>query len=146
MRAFLFQRFVLLYSTKFRILNNEAAKNNVVTTSVKTTTFDAYVESNEVDKIDLVKIDTEGTEHLILSHAEVVLSKLKPIIICETLFNTNEDKLQQIFERHGYEFYNHTPKGLMQVETITREKDNGIRNCFFVHPEKRSLIEEFVID
>ena len=34
--------------------------------------------------------------------------------------------------------------GLKKVNTIVREEDNGVSNCFFVHPNKFDLIEEFV--
>ncbi|MEL7121888.1 MAG: hypothetical protein AAFO07_20740, partial [Bacteroidota bacterium] len=72
-------------------------------------------------------------------------SKMKPIVICETLFNTIESELESIFKNYGYEIYNHTDKGLKKVDSIVRAEDDGIRNCFFVHPSKKEIIEEFVI-
>lgn len=117
---------------------------NFVPISVKTITLDQYVSDVNQDKIDLIKMDTEGTEHLILEHASVVLDQMKPIVICETLYNTIEQELQDIFRKFGYEFYNHTENGLKKVKSITRKDDDGVRNCFFVHPSKFSMIEEFV--
>ena len=113
--------------------------------NAKTTTLDRYVDENEVDNIDLIKIDTEGTEHLILENAGNVLSTMKPIIICETLFNTIEVNLEKLMDSYGYEFYNPSGDGLKKVKTNVREEDDGVRNCFFVHPDKIHLIEEFVI-
>lgn len=117
---------------------------NYVLNKVKTTTLDDYVNANDVTTIDLIKMDTEGTENLILENSNFVLSEMKPIIICETLFNTIEKELEKILKSHGYNFYNHTKSGLQKVSSITRLKDNGIRNCFFVHPTKLHLIEEFL--
>lgn len=117
---------------------------NFVPHKVKTTTLNQYVKGYEKNSIDLIKMDTEGTECLILEHADFILKEMKPIIICETLFNTIEAELEEIFTLHGYEFYNHTDDGLKKVESIIRENDNGVRNCFFVHPSKFTLIEEFV--
>ena len=112
---------------------------------VKTVTLDKYVTDTNEEMIDLIKMDTEGTEHLILEHADIVLDKMKPIIICETLFDTIESKLEAILKKYGYDFYNHTDAdGLKKVDTITRDIDDGVRNCFFVHPSKVHLIEEFV--
>jgi len=111
---------------------------------VPTTTLNVYVRTNNIEHIDLIKMDTEGTEHFILREANVVLSEMKPIVICETLFNCIESELEEIFSSYGYEFYNHTPSGLQKVDTIQREVDNGVYNCFFVHPSKRHLIAEFV--
>lgn len=118
---------------------------NFVPTQVKTTTLDEYISYTKQNNLDLVKMDTEGTENKILEHADFVLRQMKPIIICETLFDTIESELESIFKKYGYEFYNHTDGGLKKVESIKRKNDDGIRNCFFVHPEKYPLIEEFVL-
>ena len=118
---------------------------NFVLNKVKTSTLDNYVKANNEEYIDLIKMDTEGTENLILENSGYILSEMKPIIICETLFNTIEPELERIMSSYGYEFYNHTPKGLQKVNTIIRKEDDGISNCFFVHPDKYPLIEEFVI-
>ena len=117
---------------------------NFVPIEVKTTTFNEYVSDTNQERIDLVKMDTEGTEHLILNHADHILEQMKPIFICETLFDTIEPELESIFNKYGYEFYNHTETGLKKVLSIRRDNDNGVRNCFFVHPSKLHLIEEFI--
>ncbi|MCB0395306.1 MAG: FkbM family methyltransferase [Flavobacteriales bacterium] len=111
---------------------------------VRTTTLDQYVATNNEREIDLIKMDTEGTEHLILSKSTMVLTQMKPIIICETLFNVIEEQLEEIMTGFGYEFYNHIGTGLKKVTSIKRTQDDGVRNCFFVHPSKKHLIEEFI--
>jgi len=127
--------------------NNAGSKSkgrNYVKITVNTETLDNYVSRN-FKEVDLIKIDTEGTEHYILQNADNVLSKMQPIIICETLYNVIESDLEQIMRKYGYEFYNHIPQGLKKVDTIVRDNDNGVRNCFFVHPNKTHLIEAFII-
>ena len=123
---------------------SKTSGRNFVPISVKTTTLDKYVENAKEANIDLIKMDTEGTEHFILENSDNVLKLMKPIIICETLFNTIELELEKLMRSYGYEFYNHTEMGLKKVNTIVREEDNGVSNCFFVHPNKFDLIEEFV--
>ncbi len=113
-------------------------------TIVKTLPLDKFVERESVQKIELIKIDTEGTENLILNGGHQTILLFKPIIICETLFNRIEKELEIIMRSHGYEFYNHLDQKLYRVNTLIREKDNGVRDCFFVHPEKFHLIQEFV--
>lgn len=117
---------------------------NFVLNKVKTSTLDNYVRRNKVKNIELIKMDTEGTENLILEKSEIVLKEMMPIIICETLFNKIEPELERIMTSYGYEFYNHTRDGLQKQKSIIRKEDNGISNCFFVHPDKYHLIEEFV--
>ncbi|MDD3877989.1 MAG: FkbM family methyltransferase [Bacteroidales bacterium] len=117
---------------------------SLILKKVKTTTLDNYVKLNNVSKLDLIKMDTEGNEHFILQGANMVLSEIKPIIICETLFNKIEPDLDKIMRSYGYEFYNHSQNRLIKTETLIRNTDNGVRNCFFVHPEKLDLIAEFL--
>jgi FkbM family methyltransferase len=119
---------------------------NFIPIKVKTTTLDNYVDKTNAECIDLIKMDTEGTENLILGKSIRVLKEMKPIIICETLFNTIEPELERIMSSFGYEFYNHTEAGLFKQDTIIRKEDDGIRNCFFVHPSKYYLIDEFIVN
>ncbi|MDG1331124.1 MAG: FkbM family methyltransferase [Crocinitomicaceae bacterium] len=113
---------------------------------VPTTTLDAYVQENKIESIDLIKLDTEGTEQTILQHATEVLKNQRPIVICETLFDRIEKDLESIMKSYGYRFFNYYKSvGLVEVDTIVRKEDDGVRDCFFVHPDKLSLIEEFVV-
>lgn len=114
-----------------------------ISNTVPTTTLDHFSNSLTFP-IDLIKMDTEGTEHLILEKGLGTLKKHLPIVICETLFQTNEKQLEAIFHQLGYDCYNHYPEGLRFTTRIQREVDNGVRNCFFVHPSKKHLIAPFV--
>lgn len=113
---------------------------------VKSTTLGEFIKLNNLKNIDLIKIDTEGTEVDILYSGLEEIKKYEPIIICETLFNTIETELESFFKKLNYNFYNHTPEGLKSVKTIKRDDDNGIRNCFFVPSSKIHLILEFIIN
>jgi FkbM family methyltransferase len=112
--------------------------------SVKTETLDQFISKTSISHIDLIKIDTEGTENSILKGAEESIKKFCPIIICETLFNKIEDKLEVIMKSHGYLFFNHENGHLRKVESLIRSKDDGVRDCFFVHPSKLHLIANFI--
>lgn len=119
---------------------------NFIKNQVDAITLDDFLKNQNINKIDLIKIDTEGTEIDILTSGIETIKKYQPIIICETLFNTIEDKLESYFKALDYEFYNHHKKGLKKVSSINRKIDDGIRNCFFVPKSKLNLIEEFIID
>lgn len=110
---------------------------------VKTETLDQFISKNSIPLVNLIKIDTEGTENSILEGAEETIDKYRPIIICETLFNKIEDKLEVIMKKHDYLFFNHENGRLKRVNTLIRKKDNGVRDCFFVHSSKVHLIEKF---
>lgn len=125
---------------------SKTKERDFVKNKVKTMTLDGMVKLKKETGIDLIKMDTEGTENLILKKSDYVLRTMKPIVICETLFNRIEKDLEENFKSYGYEFYNHINKGLRKQKSIIRKEDDGIRNCFFVHPSKFHLIEEFVIN
>ncbi len=138
---------------KFPNIYNLSGEHNIGTkenrtynkTKVNSMTLDEYVTLKTIKSIDLIKLDTEGAESLILEGAYNSIKRFRPIIICETLFNKLEEKLEAIMLSHNYLFFNHTKNGLKHVKTITRLKDNNIRNCFFVPSEKVSIIEKWTI-
>ena len=110
---------------------------------VKTITLDQFTKNHKIDGIGLIKIDTEGTEDKILTAASKTIKRDRPIIICETLFNTIEDKMETIMKNHGYLFFNFKDGKLEQVNTIIRDKDDGVRDCFFIPPEKEAMISKY---
>lgn len=112
--------------------------------TVKTEPLDYLFREKTIAHVDLIKIDTEGTENLILEGAEETIRKFQPIIICETLFNKIEDKLEMIMKKHDYLFFNHENGKLRMVKSLIRTQDNGVRDCFFVPPGKLHLIEKFI--
>jgi len=118
---------------------------NFIKNKVNTITLDGFINANKINSIDLIKLDTEGTEVDILKSGVESIKKFQPIIICETLFNTTEKELSLFFKSLDYQFYNHLDDGLLKVNSIVRTEDNNIRNCFFVPKSKLSLIKKFVI-
>lgn len=106
-------------------------------------TLDNFIRTRNEPFPDIIKIDTEGTENLILANGSEVLGH-RPIVICETLYNKIESELEDIMGARGYHFYNHVNGKLRPVKSIKRQHDDGVRDCFFVHPTKQSLIQSFV--
>ncbi len=119
---------------------------NFVKNTVNAVTLNEFIDSHDLHDVDLIKIDTEGTEHAILCSGKAAIAKHKPIVICETLFNTIEKELESFFLDLNYELYNHVANGLKKVNTIQRKTDNGVRNCFFVPKSKAHLVKEFLAE
>ena len=61
--------------------------------TVKTETLDHFVTEKSISGVDLIKIDTEGTENFILQGAEETIQQFHPIIICETLFDKKSNRI-----------------------------------------------------
>lgn len=123
---------------------NNTMSNNMEKTQVEATTLNDFANNNLQSGIDLIKIDTEGTENKILENAKAILESIRPIIICETLFNKIEGDLDLLMKKNNYLFYNFVNDKLIKVETIVRKTDNGVRDCFFVPKEKEELIIKYI--
>ena len=63
------------------------AELNAQKTIVRTVSLDEWVEENAPEHIDLLKIDTEETEHDVLAGARVTLERFRPDIVMEVTFN-----------------------------------------------------------
>jgi len=145
--------FYEIKNAKFPEIKNLSGEHNIGTkkdkisckTKVSSITLDEYTKVKSIEAIDLIKLDTEGAEVLILKGAKDTINRNKPIIICETLFNKIENKLDAIMREYNYKFYNHTHDGLEEVASIIRTKDDGVRNCFFVPEDKVHMIKEWVV-
>ncbi len=112
---------------------------------VNTKTLDDYAIENLGPgvKIDLLKIDTEGSENLVFDQAKNVLKEHRPIIMCEIIRGGIEKEVDAQLSAYNYEFYLITEKGLKPQKNI-----NAIdvkEDYFCVPAEKRKLIEQFII-
>lgn len=114
------------------------------TTQVEADTLDAWYRRERIPRLDLIKIDTEGAEVAVLEGGRETLAEQRPIIICEILFNLNESDIERFMKELGYTFYLFRDGQLHPADTLIREVDDGIRDCFFVHPDRYPLIAEFV--
>ncbi|MFK7749303.1 MAG: FkbM family methyltransferase [Kordia sp.] len=146
--------FFEIRNKKYPSIYNLSGEHNIGTKTyklsnkirVQSTTLDLYFSDNQIQALDLIKLDTEGAECLILKGADDTIQKKQPIIICELLFNKIEAELEVIMRKHKYTFYAHTDDGLKLVDTLIRTQDDGVRNVFFVPESKFSLIEEWIIN
>lgn len=112
---------------------------------VKTQTLDDYVIENikPGTKIDLLKIDTEGSENLVFEKAVNVLNDHRPIIMCEIIKGGIEKIIDQQLSSFNYVFFMITEKGLILKPNIIPE---SIKEDYFCVPkEKAELLSQFLI-
>ena len=102
-------------------LSFEFAKDteNLTSTKVKVFQLDKFAQENGVEKVDLMKVDTETTEPDVLIGAKGLLGKHQPDIFCEVLAGRAEGgKLKEILAPFGYDFYLLTPDGAVKKDEI----------------------------
>lgn len=88
--------------------------------SVDVTTLDHFAEFKGISHIDLIKMDTEGTEVQVLKGMTRTLQRDKPSIFCEVLEAAhNADALEALLAPYGYRYYRLEPGGPVLQKRIT---------------------------
>lgn len=123
---------------------NQKSKADPQRTEVKTVTVDGVLAAQDVARVDLIKVDTEGAELSVMQGAERTLRELRPpLIVCE--FNrfgleqmgTSMPELRAFMDDRGYGCYlmnaegdlpRHVPDG---IELVSR----SVANVLFALPE-----------
>lgn len=87
---------------------------NVINQEVKIITIDYFVfQQEKLNKVDYIKIDTEGFEKEILKGAKETIKKFKPIIACAAYyFSDDKEKIIEIVLkiRNDYQYYLNSDK------------------------------------
>lgn len=126
---------------------NEAVAGNTsrVEFDVKTDTLDNYVKSNLPSGkiIDMIKMDTEGTENLVLAGGKEVLKTHRPIIMCEVIKGAIEKEIERVLSDVDYLYYEVTELGLKRAPSLNPQ--NAKDDYFFVPKEKKNKVERFEI-
>lgn len=89
-------------------------------------TLDHFIEANKIEKLNLIKIDTEGFEQKVLAGGENTIKKFKPVLFIEIddkylkRNNTSPVELLNNIKRLGYDYINaetgKIPDGNFQFE------------------------------
>ena len=85
--------------------------------SCKTVTIDGFVRENNIDRLDLIKIDTDGNELSVLRGAKEVLCDFRPVIVFEIatyLLDENQESFYEDFLKLM------TPIGYKVFDSVSR--------------------------
>lgn len=100
------------------------------------TTVDKYVEENNIDHVNFIKIDVEGNERNVLVGGADVLKKYHPVVYCEMLrkhaarFGYHPNEIIDFMRKLNYSCYTFEDK-LVKFEEMT--DDTVETNFFFVY-------------
>lgn len=127
----LFKDYSILNSLKPNLMNQDF---DAQTETIKINRLDAYCHSQQIHKIDLLKIDTKGYELEVLKGADKMLSGKISFIYSEVGFqsennrNTLLGELIDFLEPKDYLFY-----ALYQLDPHDWKNKNHLGNALFVH-------------
>jgi FkbM family methyltransferase len=99
---------------------------------------DSFVAAHGIERVDLVKIDTESTEPAVLRGLAKCLERHHPDIVCEVLVGRTEGALMDALAPLGYGFWSITANGLERRATIVG--DRSFPNYLFTTADAASLV------
>lgn len=117
-------------------------KGSVRSFKVKAKTLDDVIQEEQLNKVDVVKIDIEGAELDVLNSAPYILSTLRPIVITEygtntwTKFDATPEKLKELVQKYSYQIklFDVQSKKLMPISEEVWL--SHYKNLFLVPTEK----------
>jgi FkbM family methyltransferase len=118
-------KLVLQSSSELNYLaaSNEALSSEIEAEDVVCITLDSFVQQSGIDRVEVIKISTEGNELAILIGCEQILTKFAPTIIYNSYTSNgiNLAAAQYLLDR-GYELFRYQPY-LQQLIPLVNEGD-----------------------
>ncbi len=93
----------------------------VIETKIETITLNSFIKIQNIEKIDLIKIDVETHEPEVLEGFSEYLVKFRPAILIEILNDEIGELINKLVQELHYLFFNiDEKKGVRQVNRITK--------------------------
>lgn len=112
----------------------------VVEIEVPIKPFSFIFKKNQLDRIDLIKIDVEGHEITVLNGMLSYIGKYRPVLLIEIIGDENAIAINEMFKSLDYKFVS-----IDEVNTSTIvEKlwDNNHHNFLLCHKETISILQQ----
>lgn len=108
---------------------------------VKAMTLKDYIESNKIDRIDLMKIDVETFEPQVLEGMDIYLEKFRPAMLIEILKDEIGERVEAIVNGLGYLYFLiDESKGIKQQNHIIAQNKSNYLLCSHEQAQYLSLI------
>lgn len=107
--------------------------------SVKTITLDKFVQDHEIEKVDVIKMDIEGSELAAFTGAQEILNKHRPVLLIE--FHALVAKqagwelmeLYRLLTKYGYNANELIKRKLVPFDSSRLASPDFYSNLVFIH-------------
>jgi len=116
---------------------------------VKVVTLDDWIKTSGLSKVDIIKLDIEGSEVAALRGMKEVLQNFKPVVIVEinpetlAMFNLKPLHIYDYFKQLGFVGFIVLEKGLLK--RINQTEYNQTINVLFAHQDKIGSLAPFIV-
>lgn len=131
-------------------LRPPATTDSLKEVRVKTISLDQYIAGFPLDRVDIVKLDVEGGEMEVLGGASSLLTRLRPIFICEVLDAATQPwgyearEIIAALSRHDFAWLEFRPGGGLSPHQI-QDHYPEVKNFVAVPREKLPHISEQIV-
>lgn len=130
-------------------MKNIQDRKNINKVKCKVVTVDDYCARNNIEDIDFIKCDIEGSELFAFRGARSMLEKSRPMVFTEMLrkwsakFGYHPNDIMDIFDNLGYQCLAYEEGRLVSVPHV--DETTQPTNFFFLCPDKhKTLIEGYL--
>ena len=123
------------------VKRHDVSEDIFIKEDVESISVDGFVSSENIEKVDFIRCDMEGSEILMLRGAARTLQQHKPNLLLEIhnnalkdVFNSNADEVKDILFRLGYYMFRLSEGDIVPVNEINHEE--RWRDYFFIHPDR----------
>jgi FkbM family methyltransferase len=107
--------------------------------------LDSYARSRDLPRVDVIKIDTETTEHRVIDGACMLLGRDQPALIVEVLpGSAAAGPLEEWLAPGPYQAYHIGGQGLVRVTKLCGDPLKRCNNYLFITPKHLASIEHLV--
>ena len=103
-------------------LDPDASSVNRNVVNVPTARLDDLLMTDNDNAVDLIKLDTEGTEHMVLDGATSTIRRLQPAILSEVLPGRIEASLDQRLKELDYRAFAIMESGIVAVSSLLNDR------------------------
>ena len=128
-----------LYLTGGTSSLNPAFRASAANVRVTVVRGDEIVRRRAIERLDLVKLDTESTEPAVLRGLSATLARDHPDVVCEVLRDRTETELETLLAPLGYTYYWITRDRLIRRSSIAGDPTYRFPNYLFTARSRDEL-------
>jgi len=113
-----------------------------VAVPVRACRLDALADAEAWPTVDVLKLDTEGSEPAVLAGARELLARDEPWIVCEVLSGLTEAGLHAVLDPLGYRYFALTAEGPVEHARIAGDARYQDRNWLFATPRRIAAADQ----